>query len=188
MRPNTEGYYLFVVDTLEYAGNFERELTAFCTGIVGECEVGEKQALEFQKDHPEMVPVMMNLVGRIPDEHGVMRPATIWPTPGYWNDGLGNEWKDEDWGKPETIEAYQASLAKTSLNPAEHTGPGRHPAYRSVAMVLNEQPDDDVLGFLVGRVIAWRMTNHDLRVIGYRLIQEVRTEKVLWSLPKETTP
>ncbi len=31
--------YLFVIDTDTYAGNFEREMCAYVTGQIGECEV-----------------------------------------------------------------------------------------------------------------------------------------------------
>lgn len=34
--------YSIVIKTNQYAGNFERELCAHLTGIVGECEVGEE--------------------------------------------------------------------------------------------------------------------------------------------------
>jgi hypothetical protein len=33
--------YVFIIDTEQYAGNFEREMCAYCTGILGDCEVGE---------------------------------------------------------------------------------------------------------------------------------------------------
>ena len=44
-------YYSFIVDTDSYAGNFEREMTAYVTGVVGECNVGIDEAELF---HDEM--------------------------------------------------------------------------------------------------------------------------------------
>jgi hypothetical protein len=38
---------VLVVETNAYAGNFERELTAWATGVVGECGVGDAEAVEF---------------------------------------------------------------------------------------------------------------------------------------------
>ena len=35
----------FVVDTDTYAGNFEREMCAFMTGITGACGVGKEEVL-----------------------------------------------------------------------------------------------------------------------------------------------
>jgi hypothetical protein len=37
-----EANYSIVIKTNQYAGNFERELCAHLTGIVGECEVGHE--------------------------------------------------------------------------------------------------------------------------------------------------
>lgn len=40
--PNQE--WIFVVDTEQYAGNFERGMCAFMTGMLGECGVGSEEA------------------------------------------------------------------------------------------------------------------------------------------------
>ncbi len=37
-------HYLFVIDTDTYAGSFEREICAYVTGQIGECEVGKEEA------------------------------------------------------------------------------------------------------------------------------------------------
>lgn len=42
--------YIFIIDTDSYAGNFERELTAYITGVVGGCEVGDDFAKIYIKD------------------------------------------------------------------------------------------------------------------------------------------
>ena len=36
--------WIFVIDTDKYAGNFEREMCAFMTGIIGECGIGVEEA------------------------------------------------------------------------------------------------------------------------------------------------
>ncbi len=41
--------YLFVVDTNKYAGNFERDMCAHMTGVVGESEVGEESADDYRE-------------------------------------------------------------------------------------------------------------------------------------------
>ena len=49
----SEKKYIFVIDTDSYAGNFEREMTAYVIGEVGECGVGEKYASAFDEEvHP----------------------------------------------------------------------------------------------------------------------------------------
>lgn len=47
------GGWVFVIDTDKYAGNFERAMTAFCTGRTGECDVGREQAVLFHEDYPK---------------------------------------------------------------------------------------------------------------------------------------
>ena len=45
----TENYgdsIAFVIDTKQYAGNFEREMCAHITGHIGECEVGRDMVQE----------------------------------------------------------------------------------------------------------------------------------------------
>jgi hypothetical protein len=42
--------YIFVVDTEEYAGNFEREMCAYATGMTGECGVGYEGAKQYAED------------------------------------------------------------------------------------------------------------------------------------------
>lgn len=70
--PN-EGY-AFVIDTNSYAGNFEREMTAYLTGVVGDCTVGEQLI--------ETLPINFeNKIQQVADEHGCYRPTTCWIEP-----------------------------------------------------------------------------------------------------------
>jgi hypothetical protein len=64
--------YIFVVHTNEYAGNFEREMCAFLTGQIGDCEVGigyidKKVARKFQNKIEQR------------SDNGCSRPCSIWP-------------------------------------------------------------------------------------------------------------
>jgi hypothetical protein len=63
------GNFGLLIKTNSYAGNFERELTAFCTGQIGECEVGD--------DYIEKLPINFGNVERVPDEHGCWRPVSL---------------------------------------------------------------------------------------------------------------
>lgn len=65
--------YGFVVDTSEYSGNFERELTAYMTGVVGECEVGEKYVEE------EFTEFFDELIEQVADDNGTYRPCKVYP-------------------------------------------------------------------------------------------------------------
>ena len=87
--------FAFVIDTDQYAGNFEREMCAFITGLVGECGKGEDEANLAFKQLPKFAKDwFIDHVSSEPDDHGCNRPVTIWPTPGWFNDGQGSHWKD----------------------------------------------------------------------------------------------
>lgn len=76
--------YIFVIDTDQYAGNFEREMCACCTGQTGECGVGEEESKKFKAEVGEdKWELMMELVEQRPDDHGCHRPTSLWRTPIY---------------------------------------------------------------------------------------------------------
>lgn len=81
--------YIFVVDTDQYAGNFERELVAYATATVGECGVGSELAAEALTDlefsAPDVLEWLDANVHSEHDYHGCARPASIWQsrTGGY---------------------------------------------------------------------------------------------------------
>lgn len=86
-------FYGVVLSTNFYAGNFERQLTAYCTGQVGECGVGEamtdlfvidmkldKDDLDTEKDP------FWDIIVHIPDERGCPRPCSIYRGKKGYND------------------------------------------------------------------------------------------------------
>lgn len=80
-----ENYYGLILKTNLYTGNFERQLTAYCTGRVGECEVGKEIVPMFAADmkigdddwETEADP-FWDAISYIPDEHGCVRPVSLW--------------------------------------------------------------------------------------------------------------
>lgn len=66
---NIKKGYALVIDTNEYAGNFERELTAFCTGIIGECEEGKEYVFE------DITDIFEESIQQCPDDSGTHRPC-----------------------------------------------------------------------------------------------------------------
>lgn len=72
--------YVLVIDTDQYAGSFEREMVAFMTGQVGDCDVGQEEANKFAEEFPDMD--LEDTIGREADEIGCSRPASAWPSPG----------------------------------------------------------------------------------------------------------
>ncbi len=84
---------LFVVDTDKYTGNFERELCAYITGIVGECGVGEDESDIFAEEvgNDEIMEYFEDVIQQYPDDNGTYRPATSIPSPlrsGYSGVGI----------------------------------------------------------------------------------------------------
>ena len=80
--------WVFIIDTDQYAGNFEREMCAYCTGIVGQCEVGKEMKELFEKDFeldPEKYcednPFIDYVDNWVMDDHGCGRPTSIWRNP-----------------------------------------------------------------------------------------------------------
>lgn len=72
--------YSVIVETNSYAGNFEREMCAFMTGHIGDCEVGlQEQKMYLEKYIP------IEDVSHMPDEHGCHRPVVIVCTPNCKN-------------------------------------------------------------------------------------------------------
>ncbi len=73
--------YTLLINTDSYAGNFEREMTAYCTGVIGECEVGEELIEKFNDE----IALNFNIpndyfedkLAQKPDEYGCYRPCQI---------------------------------------------------------------------------------------------------------------
>lgn len=80
---NYDNIYGFVIDTNAYAGNFEREMCAFITGQIGDCEVGIKDGTEFYQyveNDAELFHLheeILESIKQVPDKHGYHRPVSI---------------------------------------------------------------------------------------------------------------
>lgn len=88
--------WIFVIDTENYAGNFEREMCAYITGVVGECGVGQEMADLYLKETGEEESRFIDVIDQVADEQGCDRPCQIWETPGWYNNGYGLEYKKDD--------------------------------------------------------------------------------------------
>lgn len=94
--------YTFIIDTDSYAGNFEREMCAYITGCIGDCEVGEEWADKFRKEYGDPEYEFSNVYQKA-DEHGCYRPCAIQTTPGYINSGYGAHFKDTSEGRQQAL-------------------------------------------------------------------------------------
>jgi hypothetical protein len=194
----------FVIDTDTYAGNFERELCAYITGVVGECGVG--QGIADKLDGNSAVEKIETYIGTEPDEHGCWRPCKIYPTPGWLNNGFGFEFRNgnEELAKKEyvtsCIEQAQSELRMYAhmpeyaqarfnewMNQANDPDSMRsYPAYMSVAIVLDEEPPDEIIARMKERAkefadiartgdtkqIGARMNVGGFNITGFRLVRE----------------
>lgn len=171
--------FIFVIDTDSYAGNFERELCAWMTGQIGDCEVGDKQMEQFQKDLEADNSILDfdGFVIRQPDEYGHMRPAAIWPTPGWFNDGIGGYYQPGQEAealiayKKEAKEAYKNN--PEALKTLEATKDvGRWPAYLSVAIFFSEKPTHQMLACMKRRALAHPL-REKFKITGFRLLRRL---------------
>lgn len=104
--------YLFVIDTDSYAGNFERQMTAYLTGKIGDCGVGSEFVRYFESEVGSSKDHFDNIEQR--EDEGCFRPCSIYPTPGYANNGLGGHYKLGDKA------AEKASLKAYKQNETEY--------------------------------------------------------------------
>ena len=153
-------HYLFVIDTDTYAGNFEREMCAYVTGQIGECEVGKENAEIAKQEIPEVVAKLEDLVELVPDEHGCARPVSIFPNPRYGNDGHGDH----------------------SLLTDENKAKFQWPAYYSVAIYFHSIPDSVLLDIMKERArdiatrgVGLKGFEEKVGIEGFRLLEQHTT-------------
>ncbi len=173
-------FHGFVIDTTAYAGNFERETVAYMTGQYGDCGVGAARAGQAREELSQTTAgegarLWMALhIAKRPDEHECCRPAGIVPTPGWFNDGMGNA---HPVGTPQDIvlAKYLESVARIpSLT--KPSGPGVYPSYQSVVAWFDEEPPAWVLEALKSRAFVY-LSNADkwrqpVEITGFRLITD----------------
>lgn len=102
--------WIFIIDTDQYAGNFEREMCAYITGHTGECGVGGELAGCLKKDTGLNPDTFFSNVLQVADEDGCCRPVEIQPNPNWFNDGHGNEWKITDNDVEKQLKKYVKSV------------------------------------------------------------------------------
>jgi len=156
--------FYFVIDTENYAGNFERQMCAYATGQIGHCGVGEEEQGLFGED--EDIDKFDDLITLEPDEHGCSRPVKIYLTPGWFNNGVGGHYNESEPGVLERAQIeHDASVrdyAENSIRRCYDHMPDyaeeraaqyikdnvgkplrKYPAYMSVAICLNREPTQE---------------------------------------------
>lgn len=103
--------WIFIIDTDEYAGNFERDMCAYVTGQIGDCGVGDDFSALYNeevKDGPDFD----SFIESRPDDNGCCRPCQCWPTKGWLSVGHDKAVRKEDWNQAEADAAYQKESAE----------------------------------------------------------------------------
>lgn len=175
--------FIFIIDTEQYAGNFERPLCAYVTGKVGDCEVGHDMAEIAQRELPENARDWFEECVRYePDDNGCSRPVKIIPTPGWFNTGSGCHFRDDT--DPAVVRAAHLEAVRASEEPtlrvyeqrvaegdatqqagldavreriarAERGEFSRYPAYQSVGILLDEEPPPQIAALMRERALEF---------------------------------
>lgn len=186
----------FIIDTNKYSGNFERELCAFVTGHIGDCGVGEKEALEYQSEF-SMIPGVKQVDDE--DQTSIYRPVSIYPTEDVWNNGLGFHFQDgeeeqalleyrkytqEYYGKLiERVEGHRGKNIQSwtdatidreivrytdTINKAmSQAEVAKYPAYQSVIIYFDALPKKETIEFMKERAYQFGKIN-DIHITGFR--------------------
>lgn len=86
---------VLVIDTEQYSGNFEREMCAYVTGQFGDCGVGSELVDAYSSSIKHLSWWDEHTCAEDDDKgYGCYRPASIWTTPGWFNNGMGGHFKD----------------------------------------------------------------------------------------------
>ncbi len=161
--------FVFVIDTKKYAGSFERELCAYVTGVIGECEVGDEEAKEFAKDNPGNNP-FEEIIEQPPDDHGCHRPVMLWSTPNWFNHGMGKCFQSGQ--EKEAQEHYRQTCLKEAEKKPYANSKGnethekqwtahaqepltKHPAFMSVGICFARQPTDELIKIMIQRACSF---------------------------------
>jgi len=162
----------FIIDTDGHAGSFHRELTAYCTGITGECEVGRNFAREYDGADFESV------LRQVSDDRGFHRPCSTHCTPDVYNDGLGGIYREGE--EKSATEIYKKSCMEHGV---EFDQLSKYPAMLSVEIFFQEEPKDSQLETIREKCYEF-CQRQNINVVGFRLkyketIQTIFDYKVL---------
>ena len=197
--------FVFVVDTDSYAGNFEREMCAFMTGKIGDCEVGKEFAEMYYKESnvtSDGENEHNSYIKPLPDDHGCYRPCAVWTTPGWFNNGMGGHFKEGQ--EKEALEhhkqacldsakqePYYKNKAANADNKKEWEEKAAAPltkfsAYNSVAIFMDRHPTQKEIEELMERAHMFVSRHYTLRAVcpplsvkisGFRIIEQQTVQK-----------
>lgn len=190
--------YGFIIDTDSYSGNFEREMCAYITGQIGDCCVGDEYVEEFMEQFPDEYALFKNII----DFEAGSRPCEISPTPGRFNDGMGENFDDDadmdivkasyikkiDEHYLPLLERAEKAIAdgmtewendaqryKDRMSEARENEIHKYPAYESVKIHFNEKPSTELIEFMKKRAQEYSETQPTYvgKILGFRLEESI---------------
>ena len=149
--------WIFVIDTENYAGNFERGMCAYLTGEIGECGVGQQYANIFRNEVKNVDFSKSILLEN--DGSSCYRPVSIYQTIGWYSDAKGGFFRDD---------AGKATSKK-------------YPAYLSVGIFFEKKPSQAQIDLMKSRAYQFAKLKHesidnfkiDVKITGFRLIEKL---------------
>ena len=209
MINNPTAPWTFIIDTEQYAGNFERQMAAWITGVIGGCGVGEEAARQARKVLPGTVQTWVgkHLWQAGDSDDSYKRFVSTMPTPGWFNDGYGNHWKDNADPKEVNAAYWKAAQfhfrcevaalkgkmkdrARAQMAAAKKRGPIKHSAYLSVGILFNTKPCQAILDVMRDQALSFnQVANRDkwltglVAITGIRLVERkvVLIEHGVWN-------
>ncbi len=145
--------YGIIIHTNKYSGNFYREMCAYITGEVGSCGVGTA----YIKENPEPMSFrnMIKSSGR--------KPVQIYETPGYYNDGFGNHYEENNF-------------------PVDKI---KYPAYQSIIIYFKRKPDHEIREYIQTRALEFSkvynrsyIIESEIKIIGFSLYTKIVKEEI----------
>ncbi len=184
--------FIFVIDTDQYAGNFERTMFSHITGIkADDSRVGDAEVALFQTDYPDDDRFALFLMD-VPDSRGTNRPVSIWPSPmeTWFNNGIaGGDFLNDGTHEEEAQQHYVLfCLHEARREPfvgwrreanQEHRDKWltlaterfqKNPSYFSVAIFLATRPDNTLITVMMDRARLYG-TTHGIHIYGFRLLK-----------------
>ncbi len=154
--------FCFIIDTDHFAGDFDRQLCGYLTGVVGDCGIGTKAAELFRADTIKYAVDYDKYLGSFIEPDTIMRPVTITPTPGRFNNGLGGHFETGEEEKAlkdyksrcqQLIDLPDMCRESTRLHTyladwadeLESNDLKKWPAYESVAILFRKKPTSDMI-------------------------------------------
>jgi hypothetical protein len=171
-----------VIDTDSYAGNFERQLCGFVTGIHDDTHGQEEADAARDELDAETTAWMESNVEFNPDDNGYHRCAELYPTEGWFNHGMGEFFRDGQ--EEEALADHRKRVAEYqkdhpgALKGAENQPLSKCPAFMSVVIWFDSEPPEGYVEMMKERALRWAKTpgpewrSEKPTITGFRVVKK----------------